>query len=126
MVASCAVSALSLFRQLSEDLVPAEVAALRRAVRAHFDALVVAQHRSELIALDLAERLVHGLEALFEMLPRLDASERAMVIGAARYFVADDDEQPDASSCIGLDDDVLVFNHVASALNRPDLLIEDS
>ena len=117
--------AIAIFRKLQEDLPTAELTALRRQVRAHLAELVVAQARSELIALDLAEQLCIGLEALLDASPSFDADARAAVVGAARYFIADDDERPDAGSCTGLDDDVEVFNHVASQLNRLDLLIAD-
>ena len=117
--------ALSLFHALKEDLAPDAVSKLRRDVRVHFEQLVRAQARSELIALDLGEQLAARLEALLERASDLDGPSRAMVVGAARYFISDDDAQPDAASCTGLDDDVEVFNHVVMQLGRPDLLITD-
>lgn len=117
--------ALVQFRGLREDLPTEGVAALRRAVRNHLATLVEAQRESELIALDLAEQLCSRLEGLLELAPQMSPDERSMIVGAARYFVSDEDVRPDAASCTGLDDDVEVFNHVASELGRTDLLIAD-
>jgi len=117
--------ALALFRSFQEDLDAEALASLRGDVRAHLVALAKAQQKSELIALDLAEQLCTRLEALLDQAPSFDSPSRAMVVGAARYFVSDDDARPDAGSCTGLDDDVAVFNHVVSQLGRSDLLIAD-
>ncbi len=117
--------ALEMFRSLREDLGEADRALLGHEVRAHVARLAAAQRRHELIAVDLAERLAARLLALLELAPTLDAEERASVVGAARYFCSTEDEAPDEGSCIGLDDDVAVFNHVVEALERPDLILVD-
>lgn len=117
--------ALTLFKTLQADPGPTEVSALRRAVRTHLDDLVRQQARSELIAIDLAELLCLRLESLLDASPSMGAVERAMVVGAARYFISDEDARPDAASATGLDDDVEVFNHVASNIGRADLLITE-
>ena len=55
----------------------------------------------------------------------MSLEHRSAVVGAARYFVSENDEVPDAHSCTGLDDDVRVFNHVVALLGRVDLRITD-
>ena len=55
---------------------------------------------------------------------RYSARDQRLIVGAARYFVADDDAEPDTQSILGLDDDLAVFNHVATQIGEPDLRIE--
>jgi uncharacterized membrane protein YkvA (DUF1232 family) len=117
--------AVELYQQLCEDLTPAGLAALRVEVREHYDALVAAQQRLELIAIDLAEMLCDRLEKLLDAAPHLDGADRAAIVGAARYFVTDDDAVPDEKACTGLDDDVAVFNHVVRLLHRAELVITE-
>ncbi len=117
--------ALKIYLTLCEDLTPERVEPLRGEVRRHFEQLVVAQRESELVAVDLAELLCVRLEALLARAPKMQPDHRALVVGAARYFVASDDATPDHAACTGLDDDVAVFNHVAAAIGRDDLRIDD-
>lgn len=117
--------ALQMFLRLREDLAPDGLAVLNEEVRRHYERLVDAQRRSELIAVDLADALCTRLEALLVMAHLLDPEARAHIVGAARYFVSSADERPDDQSCTGLDDDVEVFNHVARLLERHDLVIDD-
>jgi chromosome condensin MukBEF complex kleisin-like MukF subunit len=119
------VPALRMYQSLREDLALDRLAQLREEVCAHYERLLVAQRGSELIAVDLADALRTRLEILLAMAHLVDAEARANIVGAARYFVASDDEHPDEASCTGLDDDVEVFNHVVRLLDRADLLIED-
>lgn len=116
---------LDLHRTLASDIPPEALAILRRDVRAHFEELVRLQARHELLAIDLAEILCSRLEVLLDMAPSLPTEARAMIVGAARYFVSANDAVPDARDCIGLDDDVLVFNHVAREVGRTDLEISE-
>ncbi|MEZ4444944.1 MAG: DUF1232 domain-containing protein [Polyangiaceae bacterium] len=119
------VEPLDIYRSLASDLGAAEIGALRREVRAHYEELVEAQEKSELLAIDLAGLLAARIEGLLAEAEGLEAEHRAAVVGAARYFVSMQDAVPDAQACIGLDDDVAVFNHVAVAIGRPDLIIDE-
>jgi uncharacterized membrane protein YkvA (DUF1232 family) len=112
---------LEIYRGYREDLPAGDVAALLQDVHAHFAGLVRAQERNELVAVDLAELLCERLEILLAAAPALDAEVRAEIVGAARYFISVDDAVPDDQSCVGLDDDITVFNHVVRAIGRPDL-----
>lgn len=118
--------ALEMYRSLREDLGEAGLAQLRQEVKAHLAKLALAQAKHELIALDLAELLASRLLALLDEAPRMDAESRAAVVGAARYFCSTEDLLPDEASCMGLDDDVEVFNHVVESLERRDLIIVDN
>jgi uncharacterized membrane protein YkvA (DUF1232 family) len=116
---------LEIFRDLAVDASVDEVVRLRGAVRAHLETLVAAQRKSELVALDLAEVLAERLDGLLAGAGALSVEHRAAVLGAARYFVSAEDAVPDAQACTGLDDDVLVFNHVVDMIGRADLRIDD-
>lgn len=118
-------SAMEIYGDLREDLAVPQLAALTVEVRAHFDGLVRAQQRNELVAIDLAEILCDRLEGLLAMAHQLDSEHRAHIVGAARYFISASDAVPDAQSCTGLDDDVEIFNHVVHILGRQDLMITE-
>lgn len=117
--------AMDIYQRLREDLAPRDLAHLKGEVRAHYDRLVLAQKRDELIAVDLAEMLCVRLEALLAMAHQLGADSRSHVVAAARYFVSPHDAVPDERACTGLDDDVQVFNHMARTVGRPDLVITE-
>ena len=116
---------MEIYRGFREDLAQAELGRLKVGVRAHYDRLVRAQQRDEFVAIDLAEMLCVRLEGLLAVAVQLDPEARGHIVGAARYFISEADAVPDEGSCIGLDDDVEVFNHVVDALGRPDLLITE-
>ena len=116
---------MDLFAALREDLAAPALATLKTDVRAYYDRLVLAQQRDELVAVDLAEALCVRLEGLLAMAHQLEPAPRCDIVGAARYFISEDDAIPDGRSCTGLDDDVEIFNHVARALGRPDLVITE-
>jgi uncharacterized membrane protein YkvA (DUF1232 family) len=116
---------LTLFEGLCSELSDENVAALREQVTAHVARLEAERRRNELIAVDLAVLVRERLERLFELGPALKPEERAMVVGAARYFVSRDDAIPDTKACTGLDDDVMVVNYVLTALGRSEWRIEE-
>ena len=117
--------ALELYRELREDLATPDLASLRISVRAHFEDLVRAQQRNELVAVDLGELLCLKLEGLLVAAHQFNPETRSAIVGAARYFVSSNDAMPDERSCTGLDDDVEVFNHVVRQIGRLDLLITE-
>lgn len=118
-------TAMQIYRELREDLAVVELGRLKVAVRAHYDRLVRAQQRDELVATDLAELLCARLEGLLTMAHQLEPELRGHVVGAARYFVSAADAVPDEHPCTGLDDDLEIFNHVVGELGRPDLVITE-
>lgn len=65
--------------------------------------------------------LIAGCRALLDT--EWDEESRRLVQGAVTYFLLEDDEEPDLDSVAGLDDDAEVFNAVARALGREDLVI---
>ncbi|MFW6052129.1 MAG: hypothetical protein ACODAU_13205 [Myxococcota bacterium] len=113
-----------LFQQVARDLEPAELPALREQVQAHLAEFHAAARTNELLPVDLAESLAACLDRLLDAAASLPAADRALAVGAARYFVSDQDASPDLEGVLGLDDDVTVFNWVARRLGKPDLAVD--
>ncbi len=111
------------FESLCGPVTIAEIAALRAAVQRHMRDIDQASRENEFLATDLAEVLAERLDDLLESFPSLAEDARPLVVGAARYFVSDEDALPDRSGPTGLDDDVAVFNVVARRIGRADLEI---
>ena len=99
------------------------VAQVRAAVKQHLRELDQASRQNEFLATDLAEELAQKLDELLAGLDALPEDARSLVVGAARYFVSDQDAVPDQSGPLGLDDDVAVFNAVVRRIGRADLKI---
>lgn len=111
------------FEALCGPVTAEERAALRAAVQGHLLQLAQAARGNELLPVDLAEALASGLDRLLGQLDGLPAEARALVVGAARYFVSEEDVIPDTGDVLGLDDDVAVFNAVARRIGRAELVI---
>jgi len=97
---------------------------LRDEMDRHLLALQKLARKNEMMPIDLAEAMVSGLHVLLDALASFSLDEQTAVVGAALYFISDTDELPDMETILGLDDDVLVFNHVVALVGRPDLSIE--
>jgi uncharacterized membrane protein YkvA (DUF1232 family) len=53
-----------------------------------------------------------------------DADERAVITGAVRYFLDENDASDDLNEVFGFDDDLAVLNAVTITLGKTDLLIQ--
>jgi uncharacterized membrane protein YkvA (DUF1232 family) len=111
------------FEGLCGDVSRQALASLRAAVKQHLRDVDQAARQNELLATDLAEELARKLDGLLAELESLPEEARPLVVGAARYFVSDQDALPDYGGPLGLDDDVAVFNAVARRIGRADLEI---
>ena len=109
------------FDGLCGEVTRQALASLRAAVKQHLRDVDQAARQNELLATDLAEELAHKLDGLLADLDSLPAEARPLIVGAARYFVSDDDALPDYGGPLGLDDDVAVFNAVVRRIGRADL-----
>lgn len=115
----------AIFERLSGSATPEEIAALRRSVGQHLDELRQAARQHELLPVDLAADLARKLDALLGGLHALAPEAQALVVGAARYFVSEEDAIPDQSGVLGLDDDLAVFNAAVRRIGRADLEIDE-
>lgn len=116
---------MAIFEKLCEDLPREAWEALRREVSEYALSLEHEGIRSELLAVDLALQIRDRLNLLLDLAGQLGTEERALIVGAARYFTSKDDAIPDARPCTGLDDDVRIVNHVLEKLGRIEWLIEE-
>lgn len=116
--------ALGIFEQLRASATAVQLVQLRASVANHLAEIRKAAVTNELLPVDVAEQLTAYLLQLLDTLHELPEEHRSTVIGAALYFVSNNDEVPDTSGVLGLDDDAAVFNHVARLIGRPDLLID--
>lgn len=77
--------------------------------------------------LKVAEAISAGCEFLLSKYPELSEEHKRLVVGAIRYFVIHLDATPDTKPVVGLDDDVLVLNHVIEkiGLEYPFIDVDD-
>ncbi len=88
-----------------------EVQVLRTRVVAHRDRACVEAESNARLDLQLAGRLAQACVALLAEWPRLEPPERALAVGAVRYYVDQHDADDDFGSSVGFEDDrrVLAF-----------------
>lgn len=94
---------------------------LRAELKAYASHLEATGAANELLDATLARAIVHCCEGLLEMSEDADEPTRRLVQAAVRYFVIEEDVEPDRDSLWGLDDDAVVCGAVASFLDREDL-----
>ena len=112
----------ALFDRLHDaPLVPATE--LRAELRAYAARIGSAAAANEMLDATLADAITRCCEGLLDLLEE-DASEatRRLVQAAVRYFVVEEDVEPDRDTLWGLDDDAVVCGAVAGHLGREDLL----
>jgi uncharacterized membrane protein YkvA (DUF1232 family) len=107
---------------LREELVRLDE--LRQELAEHVDRIKEAARANEFIDTSLAERLASACSGLLD---RVDGAtpeaSRRLVQVAVRYFIIDDDAEPDLESVCGLDDDTGVLNAVLRHLGHEDLIV---
>lgn len=112
----------ALFDRL-HDAPLATPAALRAELRAYVARIGSTAADNELLDGALAEAITRCCEGLLDMIDNgADETTHRLVQAAVRYFVAEEDVEPDRESLWGLDDDAVVCGAVASHLERDDLL----
>ncbi len=116
--------ALELFARLAALPMPEDLDPLRDEIDRHLLSLQKLARQNEMMPIDLAEGIAAGLHTLFDALTDLPTDHQAAVLGAARYFISEEDELPDRESILGLDDDASIFNHVVRLIGRPDLQVD--
>ncbi|MCA9646065.1 MAG: hypothetical protein H6718_29715 [Polyangiaceae bacterium] len=109
------------FQRLAQDFEPVHLIRLKDEMSQQLVNFREAAKQHEMLPVDLAQELHDNLLALFALMAEFSVEQQALVVGAARYFVAQDDEYPDTETILGLDDDISVFNHVVEQLGRSDL-----
>lgn len=79
---------------------------------------------NDLIESKLVNDLYAASSTLLEKYSSYEDSGKAMVVGAIRYFVVENDPLPDSGFSSGFYDDAKVMNYVLEQLGEDDLIIE--
>jgi hypothetical protein len=112
----------ALFDRL-HDAEPASLAELRTELRAYVGRIGSAVAANEMLDATLCEAIGRCCEGLLDMLEKdADEATHRLVQAAVRYFVIEEDIEPDRETLWGLDDDAVVCGAVASHLGRDDLM----
>ena len=103
---------------------PAAVDQLRSELRAYSRELAELARTDPQVDAELGLELAGACRTLLERLESpIDPVVHRVVHACIRYFLLDDDADPDTASWLGLDDDVEVFNVVVVALGHSDLRV---
>ncbi|MCH9686985.1 MAG: hypothetical protein K0V04_36455 [Deltaproteobacteria bacterium] len=115
--------AQALFDELHDA--PAKPLADLRAELAEYTAKIAAKEpRNEMLDASVGKGLSQACSAMLDMVEAgADEATRRLVQAAVRYFVVEDDVEPDLDSLWGLDDDAAVCNAIARHLGRDDLVV---
>lgn len=112
------------FRQLCEKLPVEKVGELRCAIDQFLLAARKAAQNCVNVDLDLAERCASSCQLLLDSYVELDDGQQALVIGAVRYLVTENDPLPDTLFATGFDDDAAIINYVLRELGLDDQMIK--
>lgn len=94
---------------------------LRLGVKVHLSRIAKTARTTEFDE-DVAVGIGQGLLSLLE-LPLKEEPQRSWVLAAVSYYVNMDDEEPDFTPG-GFHDDAAVFNAVARAMGKPELVVQ--
>lgn len=101
-----------------------ELTKLRQAVADHLAYVTEAASRSNAVDVDTATAIAVALTTVLADPGALDTEGRALLRGAAEYFIRRDDGADDLTDAIGFDDDARVLNRVLEVLGRTELTVE--
>lgn len=73
---------------------------------------------------ETAEMVASSLLALLAAPDDFEADDRALIRGAAEYFLLDDDAAGDIDNVLGFDDDARILNSVLDRIGRIDLKVD--
>jgi uncharacterized membrane protein YkvA (DUF1232 family) len=112
------------FTPLCTEVPVTDIERLRRDVNAHLQVVRQALTANEFLDWSTAQRIAEVVLRLLDEYGQHTDNQRALIVGATRYFVRDQDVEPDLASLLGFDDDVIVLNHVLDSIGRSDWRIE--
>lgn len=105
------------------DVETASVADLLDQVETHADDARRAHAGSRLVNVRFAEAIRDAFRCVAGDWDRIPVQGRYWLLGAMRYFVSCDDDEPDFQSAIGFEDDAEVLNACLRMSGRPDLCL---
>lgn len=113
----------STFRALCEVIPAEDLPQLREELENCVDTIRQTAAGNHLIDLAMVDELHRCCLYLFDRYEDFSDKERALVIGAVRYFVATEDPLPDDAFSSGFNDDALVMNHVLEQVGAEEMCI---
>lgn len=100
-----------LFERLAQPVPEEQLEELREAMRLHLKS--AERHLGPApLNLPLIERMTAALDTALNVYSSLSAAQRALLVGAIRYFVENEDAANDLDDPFGFDDDLAVINAV--------------
>ena len=112
------------FAPLCENLGLEEVLQLMGEVYEHAQKAQQALKTNEFLDVKTAWRIAKVLNQLLTQYDSFPETQQKLIVGAARYFVHEQDLEPDTASILGFDDDVQVVNYVLDCIGQPELKVE--
>jgi uncharacterized membrane protein YkvA (DUF1232 family) len=96
---------------------------LKDSIHRHLNDMEVALRYNEFIDINTARKIAQTFDILMDELDQFGESDQAYIIGAARYFIREQDTVPDTKSILGLDDDVQVLNYVLDRVGLSEMKV---
>ena len=90
-------------------------------VRSHVDQIRQALEDNEFLDVKIAEQIASVVMELISTIEDYPQGEQKLIVGAAKYFVLEEDHWPDTKNLLGFDDDIKVLNYVLGRIGRPAL-----
>ena len=110
------------FRRLCIATPTSELAPLAETITIHLEQ--VKDRAVPATDIETAEMVASTLLTLLATPEGFRAEDRALIRGAAEYFLLDDDAAGDIENVLGFDDDVRILNSVLDQIGRTDLKVE--
>ncbi len=112
------------FKMHAEDINQETVSFLSEELDLYLAKIRTSAEKNENINLQVVQRMVDVCKHLLTSFSSFDEDERAIITGAVRYFLDENDASDDLSEVFGFDDDLAVLNAVTITLKKPELLIQ--
>lgn len=110
----------TVFLPLCQALPAGHTTNLKENVSTHLQQVKAGIAHNEFLDLQTAVRITDLLHLLLDRYAQYDETQQALIVGAARYFIKDNDAAHDTHSFLGLDDDVTVLNYVLDKTGHTD------
>lgn len=114
----------STFHSLCKAVAPEEIDKLRVEIAQCKVDLLTASKNGTIIKPELLEKLYQASLYLIDNYLGFSRKQRALAIGAIRYFAIINDPLPDNAFTSGLFDDIQVMNHVLEKLGGEEFIIK--
>jgi hypothetical protein len=109
---------------LCETLPEAAVTTLYTKLDNYLREAKIALQQNEFLDIRLAQEIASRLRHILDDYGRFSVDHQALIVGAVRYFVKDDDAEHDLHSILGLDDDTAVLNYLLDTIGQPELKLK--